>query len=92
MNLNHTPTPSRILYQDMNPEFIACTLYQNNNKSKVFIFSLLFQVAQKRWKVDTYSKLDSVLLLSAVNLPGGELVSLKVSRSLLCIYFHQLLL
>lgn len=31
------------------------------------------EVAQKRWKVDTYSKLDSVLLLSAVNLPGGEL-------------------
>eukprot|EP00795_Rhopilema_esculentum_P010333 gene10333-19031_t len=31
------------------------------------------EVVQKRWKVDTFSKLDSVLLLSAVNLPGGEL-------------------
>ena len=28
---------------------------------------------QKRWKVDTNSRLDSVLLLSSVNLPGGEL-------------------
>lgn len=32
------------------------------------------QVQQKRWKVETNSRLDSVLLLSAVNLPGGELV------------------
>ncbi|CAL7947985.1 unnamed protein product [Xylocopa violacea] len=31
------------------------------------------EVQQKRWKVDTNSKLDSVLLLSSVNLPGGEL-------------------
>ena len=28
----------------------------------------------RRWKVDTHSKLDSVLMLSSVNLPGGELV------------------
>ncbi|XP_068104945.1 exosome complex component RRP4 [Hyperolius riggenbachi] len=31
------------------------------------------EVQQKRWKVDTNARLDSVLLLSAVNLPGGEL-------------------
>ncbi|XP_046818346.1 uncharacterized protein LOC124423974 isoform X1 [Vespa crabro] len=31
------------------------------------------EVQQRRWKVDTNSKLDSVLLLSSVNLPGGEL-------------------
>ena len=31
------------------------------------------EVAQKRWKVDIHTRLDSVLLLSAVNLPGGEL-------------------
>ncbi|TNM91996.1 exosome complex component RRP4 [Takifugu flavidus] len=31
------------------------------------------EVQQKRWKVETNSRLDSVLLLSAVNLPGGEL-------------------
>ncbi|KAJ8921453.1 hypothetical protein NQ315_003071 [Exocentrus adspersus] len=31
------------------------------------------EVQQKRWKVETNSRLDSVLPLSAVNLPGGEL-------------------
>ncbi|XP_033643034.1 exosome complex component RRP4-like [Asterias rubens] len=31
------------------------------------------EVAQKRWKVDTNSRLNSALMLSAVNLPGGEL-------------------
>ena len=36
-----------------------------------FLFS---KVGQKRWKVETFSRLDSVLLLSSVNLPGGELV------------------
>ncbi|XP_034048720.1 exosome complex component RRP4 [Thalassophryne amazonica] len=30
------------------------------------------EVQQKRWKVETNSRLDSVLLLSSVNLPGGE--------------------
>jgi len=31
------------------------------------------EVQQKRWKVEINSRLDSVLLLSSVNLPGGEL-------------------
>lgn len=31
------------------------------------------QSEQKRWKIDTNSRLDSILLLSSVNLPGGEL-------------------
>uniref|UniRef100_UPI00398F7FD3 exosome complex component RRP4 n=1 Tax=Pristiophorus japonicus TaxID=55135 RepID=UPI00398F7FD3 len=31
------------------------------------------EVQQKRWKLETNSRLDSVLLLSSVNLPGGEL-------------------
>ena len=31
------------------------------------------EVQQKKWKVETNSRLDSVLLLSSVNLPGGEL-------------------
>ncbi|XP_034948815.1 uncharacterized protein Naam [Chelonus insularis] len=31
------------------------------------------EVRQSRWKVDTNCKLDSVLLLSSINLPGGEL-------------------
>lgn len=38
------------------------------------IVGRITEVQQKRWKVDTNSKLDSVLLLSSVNLPGGELV------------------
>lgn len=33
------------------------------------------EVQQKRWKVDTNARLDSILMLSSVNLPGGELVS-----------------
>ncbi|KAG7224056.1 hypothetical protein INR49_015313 [Caranx melampygus] len=35
------------------------------------------EVQQKRWKVETNSRLDSVLLLSAVNLPGGELAEVQ---------------
>ncbi|RUS82933.1 hypothetical protein EGW08_009317 [Elysia chlorotica] len=31
------------------------------------------ELAQKRWKVETHSRMDSVLMLSSVNLPGGEL-------------------
>ncbi|NXT84713.1 EXOS2 protein, partial [Zapornia atra] len=31
------------------------------------------EVQQKRWKVETNARLDSVLLLSSINLPGGEL-------------------
>ncbi|XP_037930439.1 exosome complex component RRP4-like [Teleopsis dalmanni] len=31
------------------------------------------EVQQKRWKLDTNSSVDSVLLISSVNLPGGEL-------------------
>lgn len=34
------------------------------------------EVQQKRWKVETNSRLDSLLLLSSVNLPGGELVGI----------------
>ncbi len=39
------------------------------------------EVQQKRWKVETNSRLDSVLLLSSVNLPGGELVRPKTLSS-----------
>ena len=31
------------------------------------------QVGQRRWKVETSARLDSVLLLNHINLPGGEL-------------------
>eukprot|EP00088_Acartia_fossae_P017130 TRINITY_DN1969_c0_g1_i4.p1 TRINITY_DN1969_c0_g1~~TRINITY_DN1969_c0_g1_i4.p1 ORF type:complete len:302 (-),score=46.55 TRINITY_DN1969_c0_g1_i4:281-1186(-) len=33
----------------------------------------IVEVQQKRWRVDTNSRLDSVLALASVNLPGGEL-------------------
>ncbi|VVC90936.1 unnamed protein product [Leptidea sinapis] len=37
------------------------------------VVSRVLEVQQKRWKVDTNSRLDSILQLSSVNLPGGEL-------------------
>lgn len=37
------------------------------------VVARITEVQQKRWKVNTNSRLDSVLLLSSVNLPGGEL-------------------
>lgn len=37
------------------------------------VVARVIDVQQKRWKVDTNSRLDSVLLLSSINLPGGEL-------------------
>lgn len=40
------------------------------------------EVQQKRWKVDTNAKLDSALLLSSVNLPGGELVSFVIKNKI----------
>ena len=40
------------------------------------VIGRITEVQQKRWKVDTNAKLDSALLLSSVNLPGGELVRL----------------
>ncbi|XP_059781825.1 exosome complex component RRP4 isoform X3 [Balaenoptera ricei] len=55
------------------------------------------EVQQKRWKVETNSRLDSVLLLSSMNLPGGELlgqgVLVQVSPSLVKrqkTHFHDL--
>jgi len=37
------------------------------------IVGRIVEFQQKRWKVETNSRLDSVLALSSVNLPGGEL-------------------
>lgn len=37
------------------------------------VIGRILEVQQKRWKVETFSRLSSVLLLSSVNLPGGEL-------------------
>lgn len=38
------------------------------------VVARVLEVQQKRWKVETNSRLDSILQLSSVNLPGGELV------------------
>lgn len=48
-------------------------------------------VQQKRWKVDTNSRLDSVLLLSSVNLPGGELVGKLIDILIMfnCVLFIE---
>ncbi|XP_035383202.1 exosome complex component RRP4 isoform X3 [Electrophorus electricus] len=61
------------------------------------IVGRITEVQQKRWKVETNSRLDSVLLLSSVNLPGGELlgqgVLVQVSPSLVKrqkTHFHNL--
>lgn len=48
------------------------------------IVGRITEVQQKRWKVDTCSRLDSALLLSSVNLPGGELVSSLSSMLIDC--------
>ncbi|XP_017491405.1 PREDICTED: exosome complex component RRP4 [Rhagoletis zephyria] len=37
------------------------------------VVARITEVQQRRWKVNTNSRLDSALLLSSVNLPGGEL-------------------
>lgn len=44
------------------------------------IVGRITEVQQKRWKVDVNSKLDAVLLLSSVNLPGGELVKIYIKN------------
>lgn len=37
------------------------------------VIGRIIEVQQRRWKVETHAMLDSSLLLSSVNLPGGEL-------------------
>ncbi|KAK7100809.1 exosome complex component RRP4-like [Littorina saxatilis] len=37
------------------------------------IVGRVIEVGSRRWKVDVHAKLDAVLMLSSVNLPGGEL-------------------
>ena len=44
------------------------------------------EVSQKRWKLDTNARLDSVLLLQSVNLPGGELVIKQSSKNMCQIF------
>jgi len=37
------------------------------------VIGRILEVGTRRWKVETHAKLDSLLQLSSVNLPGGEL-------------------
>lgn len=55
-----------------------CTLnfFRYNGEIGDVVVGRIIELGQKRWKVDTKSKLDSVLMLSSVNLPGGELVNM----------------
>ncbi|KRZ07667.1 Exosome complex component RRP4 [Trichinella zimbabwensis] len=38
-----------------------------------YVIGRVVEVLQKRWKVDVNARLNAILLLSSVNLPGGEL-------------------
>lgn len=46
------------------------------------------EVQQKRWKVNTNSRLDSILFLAAVNLPGGD--NAKCNQCITIIYQFNL--
>lgn len=37
------------------------------------VIGRVIELAQRRWRIETHSRMDSVLMLSSVNLPGGEL-------------------
>ena len=42
--------------------------------TRVRSFQRLYGIrSQKRWKIETHARLDSMLHLNSVNLPGGEL-------------------
>uniref|UniRef100_A0A2S2QRY2 Exosome complex component RRP4 n=1 Tax=Sipha flava TaxID=143950 RepID=A0A2S2QRY2_9HEMI len=40
------------------------------------VIGRITELVHKRWKVDLNARLDAVLLLTSIQLPGGELVSL----------------
>ena len=48
--------------------------FRYNGEVGDVVIGRIREVGQRRWKVETHAKLDSVLMLSSVNLPGGELV------------------
>lgn len=47
----------------------------------------IVKVMQKRWKVDINAPLEGVLLLSSINLPSGELVSISFLELIIPGYF-----
>lgn len=46
------------------------------------VIGRITEVGNKRWKVDAHAMLDSALMLSCVNLPGGELVCTQTYKTL----------
>lgn len=54
-------------------------MFRYNGEIGDVVVGRIVEVGQKRWKVETNSRLDSVLQLSSVNLPGGELVGYILS-------------
>jgi len=48
-------------------------LLRYNGEIGDVVVGRIVEVQQKRWRVETNSRLDSILALSSVNLPGGEL-------------------
>ena len=69
----HPGTLTTIMYM-IDPILNIIKFHLRKPASVSLIQFVCDKVGQKRWKVETFSKLDSVLLLSSVNLPGGELV------------------
>ena len=49
-------------------------IYRYHGEVGDVLIGRILEVGQRRWKVQTNTKLDSILMLSSVNLPGGELV------------------
>ena len=53
--------------------YFILIIFRYNGEIGDVVVGRIISVGQHRWKVDTHSKLDSFLMLSSVNLPGGEL-------------------
>ena len=68
--------------------FSPTDIYRYSGEIGDVLIGRVLEVGQKRWKVDTLAHLNSILLLSSVNLPGGELVS--CTRTVLFIFCGQL--
>lgn len=44
------------------------------------VIGRITELVHKRWKVDINARLDAVLLLTSIQLPGGELVSYNFKK------------
>ena len=72
------PLQSRLINitsHNVSSVFVCLCVYRYAGEVGDVVVGRIVEVQQKRWKVDTFSRLESVLLLSSINLPGGVLVS-----------------